>query len=117
MIYAAASSGFSIVSSLFVIGAIFSIIEFRKKLRLVRSHSNNRDLDVYVPYNMLFVGLSHLRYRRLQTRMPFPYDENNDDVLQELRNSWVISLTMVLTIWFGLGTGFLALISHFNSLA
>jgi hypothetical protein len=46
--------------------------------------------------------------------MAFPYDEKNEAVLRELRNSWVVSLILILTSWFAFGTGFLALIAHFN---
>jgi hypothetical protein len=117
MMITSASSQFSIVAVLLAIGAILSIIKFRKKVRLIRSLSDNRDLDVYVPYNMLFYGCGHLSYLgysryRWKLGMAFPYDEKNEAVLQELKNSWLISLTVILTIWFTLGTGFLALISH-----
>jgi hypothetical protein len=114
MIDTAAPLVLTISASLFAIGAIVSIVRFRRKVKLIRSLSDNRDLDVYVPYNMLFYGASHLSYRRIKAGMAFPYDANNEAVLQELRNSWVVSLILILTIWFALGTGFLALISHFN---
>jgi hypothetical protein len=114
MINAAAPSGLAIAASLLAIGAILSIIRFRKKVGLVRSLSDNRELDVYVPYNMLFYGASHLNYRRIKAGMAFPYDEKNEAVLREIRNSWVVSLTLILTVWFALGTGFFALISHIN---
>jgi hypothetical protein len=120
MMTTSASSQFSIVASLLTIGAILLVIKFRKKVRLIRSLSDNRDLDVYVPYNMLFYGFSRLGYLsylghpkfRWKLGMAFPYDEKNEAVLQELKSSWPISFTMILTIWFALGTGFLALISH-----
>ena len=114
MIITAASSVFFSTACLFAIGAILSIVRFRKKVKLIRSLSDNRDLDAYVPYNMLFYGASHLNYRRIKAGMAFPYDEKNEAVLRELRNSWVVSLVLIVTIWFALGTGFLVLVSHFN---
>jgi hypothetical protein len=111
MMITSAPSGWSIAASLLIVGAVVSIIRFRKKVRLIRSLSGNRDLDAYVPYNMLFYGCSQLNYWP-QIGMAFPYDEKNEAVLQELRKSWLISLTMVLTICFSLATGFFALLSH-----
>ncbi len=73
----ATTSGLLIAASLFSTGAILSIIRFREKVRLIRSLSDNRDLDVYVPYNMLVYGCSRLRYSRQQVGMAFPYDEKN----------------------------------------
>jgi hypothetical protein len=59
MINTTASSVFFINACLFALGAILSIVRFRKKVMHIRSLSDNRDLDVYVPYNMLFYGASH----------------------------------------------------------
>jgi hypothetical protein len=111
MIISSEPSGLSIIASLFIIAAVLSVIRFRKKVRLIRSLSDNRDLDVYVPYNLLFYGCSQLNSWP-QTGMAFPYDQKNEAVIQELKNSWLISLTLVLTIWFALGTGFFVLISY-----
>ncbi len=111
-----ASSGLSTVASLLAFAAVVSIFRFRKKVKLIRSLSSNRDFDVYVPYNMLFYGASHLAMytHRWQVGMAFPYDENSETVCRELRNSWVISLMTIMLICFASGLGFLAIIMHLN---
>jgi hypothetical protein len=106
-----ASLQLSIAAGFFLVVAAVSLVKFRKKVKLIRSLSDSRELDVYVPYNMLIYGFSCLNYNR-QTGMAFPFDGKNAAVLQELKKSWVVSLSMVLSVWFAVGISFLTLVAY-----
>jgi hypothetical protein len=106
--------GLLIASILFASGAILSLLRFRKKVRLIRSLSSDRELDVYVPYNMLFYGATKLNGYGRQWGMAFPYDKTTDVILVELKNSWVSSLTLLVSTFFAIGTALLYLMSTFH---